>query len=129
MMDHETAHSIEHLTADRCPVCKSRDTASLDYEDDTDSAECNACGHVGMVYTFWPSLEDMHVPKDYCGACGRRRSFGCGHQPYQEIELMRYRAIASGAVDPVTFEPFTSAQRQYWIESGKVIDIEETHAS
>lgn len=118
--------SIEQRTSDRCPLCKSRELSPVDDRLASGRlATCGSCGWEGDEAQTWPSFREMGIPADYCGACGRRRLFGCGHQPHQELEIMRSVAIGKGEPDPVTGAAFTSAQRSHWIESGDVVDVNE----
>lgn len=129
------APSIERLTDPRCPDCGARGediTMSLDTPDGP-ADTCHACGRTESLDTgdpgaFWPkrSSDLPMLPVGYCGACGRRRTWGCGHTYDQELHVMRLHAIERGEADPVTGEAFTSAQRQHWIDTGDVIDAEDT---
>lgn len=46
---------------------------------------------------------------------------------YAAFVTHREQAIRYGAADPVTGEPFTSAQRQAWIDTGHVPAVEDTY--
>lgn len=126
-IDDNITDAVRDACADRCPECGSRELAYMDdaAPDALETAECGNCGHEGDESEFW--APNPYVRDITCKACGIRRSWGCGHSYEQELAAERLRAIEAGEADPVTGEAFTSAQRQHWIETGNVIDTEETY--
>lgn len=68
--------------------------------------------------------ENIRFDADVCdwAICG-----GCGCEgEAHEFMSHREQAMRHGYADPKTGDAFTSAQRQAWIESGQIVDVEDT---
>jgi hypothetical protein len=78
---------------DRCPVCRSNETRISDEDGSGAYAimECLDCGHEAEEDQFWPTRAELGLDPDYCEACNRRLSWGCGHSHEQEIEALEHR--------------------------------------
>lgn len=73
-----------------------------------------------------PECKGENISFD-AGVCDWAICGGCGHEgEAHEFMSHREQAMRCGAADPKTGEAFTSAQRQAWIDEGRIVDVADT---
>lgn len=142
-----SSHDLEYLGAYnvRCEDCG--DEFNLREQLALDPDACEACGR-RLTWGCGHSLEAEHAAVEHrltaehqSGACWHYDHADCSpdhcaeraksatwHPPSGYAPLMSHRvqALAQGYADPHTGEAFTSAQRQAWIDSGELVEVEDT---
>lgn len=115
------------LSATNCEACNARLSFGCGH-----SHEQELAALVEQATVEHQSGACTHYDHTHCNPehCAERATVVHWHPPagYAPFVTHREQAMKYGAADPHTGEAFTSAQRQHWIETGKIIEVADTFA-